>query len=128
MNVQIIKQNGKPEWAVLPYEAYLKMVEQVELLQDIQDYDQITTALENGEDEIVPSELVYALLDGENPIKVWREYRRLTQQQVAGSIGISVPYLSQLERGKRNPSTVVLSALARKLQVTVDDLLTAPSE
>lgn len=37
--------------------------------QNIRDYDEAKKAIEEGE-ELVPSEVVYAILDGENPIKV----------------------------------------------------------
>ena len=81
MSVQVIERNGKPEWAVLPYEVYLQLVEQADMLQDLRDYDRIKAAVESGDEETVPAEVVYALLDGENPVKVWREYRNLTQKQ-----------------------------------------------
>jgi hypothetical protein len=45
MSVQIIERNGKPEWAVLPYEAYLQLVEQAEMLEDIRDDDPIKASL-----------------------------------------------------------------------------------
>ncbi len=48
MNVQIIKQGDKPEWAVVPYETYLQLIEKAEMLQDIQDYDSAKAALECG--------------------------------------------------------------------------------
>jgi len=75
MTVQIIKQGYKPEWAVVPYETYLQLVEKAEMSQDVQDYDSAKAALERGDDELVPGEVVYAILDGGNPIKVWRKYR-----------------------------------------------------
>lgn len=128
MSVQVIERNGKPEWAVLPYEVYLQLVEQADMLQDLRDYDRIKAAVESGEEETVPAEVVYALLDGENPVKVWREYRNLTQKQLAEAAGISVPYLSQIESGRRRASTRVLSAIARILQVTLDDLISGTSE
>ncbi len=123
MNVQVIERNGKPEWAVLPYEEYLRLAEQAEMLEDIQAYDRAKGALESSEDEIIPADVAYALVDGENPVKVWREYRQMTQQQLAEIAEISVPFLSQIETGKRKPSTKVLAVLAKTLQVTVDDLL-----
>ncbi|GIK38819.1 MAG: hypothetical protein BroJett011_26520 [Chloroflexota bacterium] len=43
MNVQIIERDGKPEWAVIPYELYLQLAEEAEMLQDIGDYDAIMT-------------------------------------------------------------------------------------
>jgi len=81
------------------------------MLQDIRDYDAVKIAIENGEEELIPSEVVFAILDGENPIKVWRRYRHLTQSQLATSVGISVSYLSQLETGKRAGTTDVLVQL-----------------
>ena len=122
-NIQLIERDGKPEWAVLPYEEYLALLEQAEELEDIRDYDAAKAALERGEDELIPGEVVYAILDGENPIKVWREYRGLTQQQLADKAGISKPYLSQIETGKRKGATDILSAIAKALNVSLDDVV-----
>ncbi len=93
------------------------------MLQDIQDFDQIMTALESGEEEVIPAELAFALAEGGNRVKLWREYRHLTQQQLAEEARISVPFLSQIETGKRKASVKVLAAIAKILLVTVDDLL-----
>jgi DNA-binding XRE family transcriptional regulator len=123
MSVQIIEKNGRPEWAVLPYEEYQRLVAEAEMLQDIRDFDEVKLALANGEEELIPSEVTYALLDGENPIRVWREYRGLTQQQVADEAGISKPYLSQLESGQRKGRAEVLAAVAKALNVSLDDLV-----
>jgi DNA-binding XRE family transcriptional regulator len=123
MNVQIIKQGDKPEWAVVPYETYLQLVEKAEMLQDVQDYDSAKAALERGDDEIFPSKVIYAILDGENPIKAWREYRGFSQQETAEKAGISVPYLSQLEKNKRKGSLDVLTAIARVLSVSLEHIV-----
>lgn len=121
--IQIIERDGKPEWAIIPYEEYLKLVEQAELLEDVRDFDAINAAIGRGEEELIPSEVVDAMLDGENPIKVWREYRGLTQQQLANVAGISKPYLSQIETGKRTGTTEILSAIAKALDVSLDELV-----
>jgi DNA-binding XRE family transcriptional regulator len=128
MSVQVIEKNGQPEWAVLPYGEYQRLVAEAEMLQDIQDYDKTRLALASRDEELIPSEVTYALLDGENPIRVWREYRGLTQQQVAETAGISKPYLSQLESGRRQGTTEVLVGIARALQVTLDDLVGSDEE
>jgi len=121
--IQIIERDGKPEWAVLPYEDYLQLVEQAELLEDIRDFDRMSAAIKSGEEELIPSEVVYAILDGENPVKVWREYRGLTQQQLADATGISKPYLSQIETNKRKGKIEILSAIAKALDVSLDDII-----
>jgi len=125
MSVQVIERNGHPEWAILPYEEYLQLVEQAETLQDIQDYDRIKAAVESGEEEVIPAGVAYALAEGESPIKVWREFRQLTQQQLAELVGMSVPFLSQIETAKRKASMKIMVALAKALRVTVDDLITS---
>ncbi|MEI7844627.1 MAG: helix-turn-helix transcriptional regulator [Chloroflexota bacterium] len=125
MSVQVIKQGGQPEWAVVPYKIYLELVEKAEMLQDVQDYDSVKAALERGEDELIPGELVYAILDGENPIKAWREYRGMTQPEIAEKAGISVPYLSQLETNKRKGSIDVLSAIAKVLHVSLENIVSS---
>ena len=127
-NIQLIERDGKPEWAVLPYEEYLALLEQAEELEDIRDYDAAKDELERGEDELIPAEVVFAILDGENPIKAWREFRGLTQQQLADAAGISKPYLSQIETGKRKGSTDILSALAKALKVTLEEVVAREAE
>ncbi|MCB8944932.1 MAG: helix-turn-helix transcriptional regulator [Ardenticatenaceae bacterium] len=92
------------------------------MLQDIRDYDLAKAAVEAGE-ELIPSAVVYAILDGENPIKVWREYRSLTQQQLAETADLSPAYLSQIESGKRTGTAEILKAIATALNVSLDDIV-----
>ena len=122
MSAQVIEKNGRPEWAVIPYEEYQRLLEAAEMADDVRAYDEAERAVAEGE-ELVPSKVTYAILDGQNPIRVWREYRRLTQQELARATGISVPYLSQIESGKRKGSAEVLAAIARKLGLMLDDLV-----
>jgi DNA-binding XRE family transcriptional regulator len=123
MTVQIIEKDGKPEWAVLPYEEYERLLADVEMLHDIRAYDEVKQALAVGEEELIPDYMVGQLLDSENPIRVWREYRALTQAKLAQAAGISTAYLSQLESGKRVGTADVLSRIARSLNVTIDDII-----
>ena len=127
MTIQIINQNNKPEWAVIPYNQYLKLVEKAELFQDIQDFDKAKAAIARGEEKLIPAEVVNAILDGVDAIKVWRKFRGLTQVDLAQKIDISVPYLSQLESGKRKGSVDVLAAIAKALKVSLEELLPAES-
>ena len=59
---------------------------------------------------------------GESPVKLWREERKLTQQELAEQAGISKPYLSQIETGKRQGTLETLAAIARALAVPLDVL------
>lgn len=120
--VQLILKEGQPEYAVLPYELYRRLVDDAEMLADIRDYDEAMQAVDSGE-ETVPAAVAYALLDGANPVKVWREHSGLTQQELAQRAGISAAYLSQIESGTRSGSTAVLQALAQALDLTLDDIV-----
>ncbi|MCB9418184.1 MAG: helix-turn-helix transcriptional regulator [Ardenticatenaceae bacterium] len=121
MSVQIILRDGQPEWAVIPYDAYTQLMEDAEMLADIREYDAAKQALAEGE-ELVPAAVVDALLAGENPIKVWRNYRQMTQRVLAENAGISPAYLSQLESGARRGLPETLSRIAQALDLTLDDL------
>jgi DNA-binding XRE family transcriptional regulator len=122
MNVQVIEKRGKPGWAMIPYEDYPRLVANAEMLEDVQAYDEARQKLAAGE-ELVPSAVNYAILDGVSPVRAWREARGLTQQQLAEAAGISIPYLSQIEVGKRKGGAEVLAALARALRVSLDDIV-----
>ena len=55
-------------------------------------------------------------------IRRQRELSAMSMRQFAGMVGISNPYLSQIERGLREPSEKVLDAIARNLDVSADAL------
>ena len=55
-------------------------------------------------------------------IRRQRELQELSLRQLAGLAGISNPYLSQIERGLREPSEKVLDAIARSLELSADGL------
>lgn len=55
-------------------------------------------------------------------IREQRKGARLTIQKLAGSTGVSVPYLSQIERGLRKPSAEILQAIAKGLRVSAETL------
>lgn len=120
--VQLILKDGKPEWAVIPYEEYERLRSEAEMLDDIRLYDQVRDELEGGEEELIPAGVVAALLAEENPLRVWREFRGLTQEQLAQAAGISSSYLSQIETGRRDGTLEVMVRLARALGVMIDDL------
>jgi transcriptional regulator with XRE-family HTH domain len=55
-------------------------------------------------------------------IRQQRELAELPMRQLAAMVGISGPYLSQIERGLRAPSDQVLSSIARSLKTSADAL------
>lgn len=116
---QIIEADGKPAFAVLPYAEWQRVEE---LLRDAED-SAAAEAFHRTRPETFPIALADELLAGGNPVRVYRNYRKTTQAEIAEKCGIAVPYLSQIESGKRRASTEVLKKLASALNVSVDDLL-----
>jgi transcriptional regulator with XRE-family HTH domain len=55
-------------------------------------------------------------------IRQQRRLHQLTLRQFAAMAGISNPYLSQIERGLREPSESVVDSIARSLEMSVDTL------
>jgi transcriptional regulator with XRE-family HTH domain len=55
-------------------------------------------------------------------IRRQRELSEVSMRQFASMAGISNPYLSQIERGLREPSERVLDAIARSLETSTDEL------
>jgi DNA-binding XRE family transcriptional regulator len=119
MTTQIIEKNGKPEWAVIPFSEYQRLVHKAELAEDNRDFD----AAASGASELVPAEVLDRLLNNENPLLVWRKHRGLTQHQLAKKTGVAKGYISQIENGKRTPSISVLKAIAAALLVDFEDVM-----
>jgi ribosome-binding protein aMBF1 (putative translation factor) len=119
MRRKTIEHEGKT-FVLVPEEAYDRMIDDLEALGDIRAYDRAVATKQ----EFIPLSHVKRLVEGdESPILVWREYRGLTQTRLARQVGISVPFLSQLEHARREPSLSVLRRLAAALAVDLDDLV-----
>lgn len=123
MNIQIIEREGKPEYAVIPFEEYERLLCLAEDRQDLLDAKKALSELARGEDEAIPGHIVERLMSGdEHPLKVWREYRGMTQEALGEAVGVGKSYISQIEAGKKTGSMQVLKALAEVLSLDVDDL------
>ncbi|MDF3832045.1 helix-turn-helix transcriptional regulator [Cupriavidus basilensis] len=125
INIQFIERDGRPEFAVVPIEVWERIKHRVE------DLDEVTLlhrakARESG--FRIPAAILDAELAGDNPVKAWREYRRMTQDALAMAAGLSKPYLSQIENRKRDGSLEVFQSLATALQVPIDVLVGKPEK
>ncbi len=55
-------------------------------------------------------------------IRTQRTNARLSLKKVSGLAGVSIPYLSQIERGLRKPSADILQAIAKALRISSETL------
>ena len=108
---------------ILPRKEYEQLCEAVEDADDVRVYDAARRRLSAGEDEMIPGEFADRILDGENPVRIWREYRGLSVKALAEKAEISAAYLSQIEGGVREGSVRTMKALAITLNLDLADLV-----
>lgn len=62
----------------IPKEEYDRLLYAAEDLADLQSFDRAKAMLVAGEDELIPAEFADHILDGEHPLRVYRDLRGLT--------------------------------------------------
>lgn len=62
-------------------------------------------------------------MEGANPIRAWREIKKIKMNELAKKVGISSAYLSQIEKGKRNPTIDTLKTIAKELNIELEMLI-----
>lgn len=112
--IQKIEIDGKA-YVLLSEEDYEDLVDSLEASAVLAD-------IAAGQ-EVWPLDIVEARANGENPVRVFRTYRKLSVSDLASAAGISQPYLSEIESGKKTGSVDVLKRIATALKVDLDDIV-----
>lgn len=116
---QIIRDgSGKPAFAVLPIAEYERLLEAADEAAGVHAFD----AYKAARPESFPAEVADRLLNDEHPVKVFREYRGMTQAQLGEAVGLKQAYVSQIEAGARIGTVDVLKRIAEALRVDLDNL------
>lgn len=89
--VQIIKHNGQPAFAVIPYEEYLRL-----------------TSRPADEHTYIPHDVVGMHIAGDSMVKAWRKYLNITQAVLAEKMNLSQPAIAQIERSEDPHSNTLL--------------------
>lgn len=117
----LIDAVGQKTHAVVPIDEFERMTSVLEDRADSADAERILRQIADG-GETVPAAVAHRLID-ENPVRVWREYRGLTQRDLAARANLSEAYVSQIESGVRKGSTATMIALANALSLELEDLV-----
>ena len=88
MHLEKITRHGK-EFAVLPMHEIEKLLDDAERPADVKAYDRAKARLHRGEDELLPLEITERRLAGERTVKIWREHRGITQEELAKASKVS---------------------------------------
>ncbi|HVH79863.1 MAG TPA: helix-turn-helix transcriptional regulator, partial [Stellaceae bacterium] len=102
----------------------------LEALEDAEDRAAITERRarerllgeESARADYLTADEAIRLLDGENPLKIWREKRGLSQRALAQTVGISSSYLAEIETGRKRGSDDVYRRIGGCLKVPSQDL------
>lgn len=121
--VQFLERNGEPAFVVMPIEEYERLVAPREDSADAATIERVTAAVACGEEQTFPAELVHALLDGGNPVRLFREHRKMTPAALAEACSVSKAHIYQIETGKRAMSVQLLRKLVAALRVDADLLI-----
>ncbi len=106
---QIITKDGKPAFAVIPWNEYQK------LLRNQAEIDEA--------DVWFPNEVVKANVRGDCLVKAWREYFGLTQAALADKAGIKQSALARMENSDATPRKTTLAKLAKAMDISIGQLI-----
>ena len=111
------------ETVTTPRAEYDRLCAIEEEFEDIQAALAVEARIASGEEELLPAQMVDRLIDGEFPLRVWREYRQCSQSALARASGVNRVQIVEIEPGRNNGSVHTLRKLADALRVTVDDII-----
>jgi DNA-binding XRE family transcriptional regulator len=125
-NVQFIHTPGG-DLAVLPRTDYDRLIALAAEAQEDAAASRIVRnsmrALREGREVVLPKAVVDRLANGDNPVRVIREWRGMIQGELAIAVGISQNYLSEIETGRRKGPAELQKKFARALGVPMDVLI-----
>lgn len=102
---------------------YFLTEEFYEDLIDSRRAEAISARIRAGGEELWPLTLVQELLETDSSIRTLRKYRGMTISELAEAAGLSQPYVSEIETGKKTGSVDALRRIAVALKVDLDDLI-----
>lgn len=107
------------ETVTIPVEEYNRLLEAAEDLEDLRAIEHARAHPEEG----VPHAFVVRLIDGENPVAVFRDWRGLGQSELARRSGVNRTQIADIEAGRKTGSAKTLKKLAEALGIALDDLV-----
>ena len=112
INYQVIKDNGEPAFAVVPYPEFKALLAEA------------ASSTITADEEVTFPHMVARMIavDEMSPIKAWRIYLGKTQAQLAEDLKITQPAVAQLEHRDAKVQIRTLFKVAAALGVDVEQL------
>jgi hypothetical protein len=122
MNVRFQK-TARGEVAILPREDYEILVAKAAEADEDKGTARLVAASRRATAAgapLLPKHVVDRLANGDNPIRVFREWRDKPQQYISFKTGLSQGYISDVETGRRKGTAAALRLIADALRVPLD--------
>jgi ribosome-binding protein aMBF1 (putative translation factor) len=117
------QKTAKGEVAILPRKDYEALVAKAaEADEDAGTARLVARARKEiaGGTPLLPKAVVDRLASGENPVRVLREWRDMTQMHLSFKTNISQGHISDIESGRRTGTPATLRSIATALKVPLD--------
>lgn len=112
--------NG-PEMVAITRAEYSRLRAAAAKLRALQPYTR--GAADDDEADQIPGEYIERLLDGENPLRVYRDLRGLSREELASASGLSPEEIGDIEMGRSPGSLPSLEKLAEALRVSLEEFV-----
>lgn len=120
MSVQVIMKDGRPEWAVIPYEQYEALLSAAgQAAETVQSTEQKTSPADESPRTTTGSGVAFSV----EKLNAMIQSTGKSAAALAKDAGISPAYLAQIVAGQRAPSPAIVRGLAQALGIKPDELL-----
>ncbi|ODN41653.1 hypothetical protein BGC07_15815 [Piscirickettsia litoralis] len=117
MDYQVIEQDGRPAFAVVPFADF------EQLMAEYSNEAPVKKASARKKQATVPHELAKLVaLKDYSPIKAWRKYKGVTQAELAKKLKLTQPALSQIEKSEKGLQQDTVKKVAKALGIKPEQL------
>jgi len=111
------------EMVTIPKAEYARLKALEDERLDVTSAAEILARIKSGDEELIPSTVIDRILAGISPLAVWRQYRGLSQAEMARLSGVNRVQIVDIEAGRKTGSVHTLKKLAEVLSVDIQDLV-----
>jgi ribosome-binding protein aMBF1 (putative translation factor) len=120
------QKTPRGEVAILPRKDYEALIAKAAAADEDAGTARIVARARNeisGGGPLLPKDIVDRMANGENPVRVLREWRDITQMHLSFKTHLSQGHISDIENGRRTGTATALRLIANVLKVPLDLLV-----
>jgi DNA-binding XRE family transcriptional regulator len=116
-----MQENGQ-QFVIIPIEDYNKLIKKSKPSDDEID-EKLGILAEKRAEESFPIKLFDMIDKGQNAVKTFRNYRKMSLKDLAKKTKLSSAYISQIEKNVRKGSAETLYKISKALNIPVEELI-----